>query len=100
MKSVFVSLSLLAAPVLMISPAMAQETPAQRAASFDKADKNHDGKLTKEEWISSIPAKARDHVEEAWKRMDPDSKGYMTKDAYVAFTGAPIGLGTTPPKSN
>jgi hypothetical protein len=79
------------------APALAQETPVQRAASFDKADANKDGKLTKAEWVASIPQNARAHVEDAWKRMDPDNKGFMTKDAYVTFNGIPHGVGTVLP---
>ena len=92
---------LIAMPVLMFgaavlsSPALAQQTPAERAASFDKADANKDGKLDKAEWVASLPANARTHADDAWKRMDPDSKGFMTKEQYVSFNGAPQGAGTT-----
>lgn len=95
-------ISRLAFAAMLAAPAIAQQTPAERAASFDKADKNKDGKLDKAEWVASLPANARAHVDEAWKRMDPDNKGFMTKEAFVAFKGAPEGVGTegAKPKPN
>ena len=92
----------LALAALLAAPAIAQQTSAERAAAFDKADKNKDGKLDKAEWVASLPASARAHVDDAWKRMDPDNKGFMTKEAFVAFKGAPAGVGTegAKPKPN
>jgi len=87
----------IAAPALA-QPAPAKMDPAARAAQFVKADVNKDGQLTKEEWIASLPATAqanKDRLDAAWSRMDPDKTGHIGKDAFVNFTGAPKGVGSS-----
>ncbi len=65
-------------------------TPEQRAARFDKADANKDGKLTKAEFRAALPAKAQDRADRMWLRVNPTGKDSVTKAEYLA---APIGRG-------
>ena len=65
-------------------------TPEQRAARFDKADANKDGKLTKAEFIAALPARAAARADRMWLRLDPTGKGSVTKAEYLA---APMGRG-------
>lgn len=96
-----IAMAALAAPALAQAPqatAPPRMSPADRAADFTKADKNKDGQLTKEEWIASLPAAAQANtarLDAAWSRMDPDKTGHIGKDAYVNFTGAPRGVGSS-----
>jgi hypothetical protein len=95
---------LILAVAALSAPALAQPAgpprldPAARAAQFAKADVNKDGQVTKEEWIASLPTASqanKDRLEAAWSRMDPDKTGHIGKDAFVNFTGAPRGVGST-----
>jgi hypothetical protein len=63
-------------------------TPEQRAARFDKADANKDGRLTKAEFTSALPAKAADRADKMWSRVNPTGKDSVTKAEYLA---APMG---------
>ncbi len=73
---------------VLAAPALAQQggppTPEQRAARFDAADKDHDGKLTKAEFTASLPEQAQPMADRIWSRYDPDNKGSVTKDEYLA----------------
>ena len=68
----------------------AMPTPEQRAARFDKADANKDGKLTKIEFLAALPAKAHDRADRMWSRVNPAGKESVTKAEYLA---APMGRG-------
>jgi hypothetical protein len=76
----------------LAAPAFAQNgpppggppSPEQRAARFDAADKNKDGKLTKDEFVSSLPEQAKDRADGMWSRMDAAGKGSVTKDEFLA----------------
>ena len=76
--------SLAAAPQEQRTP----PTPELRAARFDKADANKDGKLTKAEFTASLPAKAANRADRMWSRVDPTGKDSVTKAEYLA---APMG---------
>ena len=92
------AVAVLTAPALAQPFAAPKLDPAARAAQFAKADVNKDGQLTKAEWVASLPAAVqanKDRLEAAWSRMDPDKTGQIGKDAFVNFTGAPRGVGST-----
>jgi hypothetical protein len=75
------------------APALAQHappTPEQRAARFDKADANKDGKLTKAEFTASLPADRQARADKVWVRVNPTGKDSVTKAEYLA---APMGRG-------
>ena len=59
-------------------------TPEQRAARFDRADANKDGKLTKVEFLAALPAKAQARGEKMWLRINPTGKDSVTKAEYLA----------------
>ena len=63
-----------------VFPALAQESSVARTASFEKADVKKEGRLTKAEWVASIPPNPRAHVDDVWTRMDLDTAA-MLKDA-------------------
>lgn len=90
MKPVIVLLTLGAA---LVAPAFAQpppQTPEQRAARFEAADKNHDGKLDKAEFISSLPAEAQAMADQIWSsRVDADGDGFVTKEQFLSLRAGP-----------
>jgi Ca2+-binding EF-hand superfamily protein len=65
-------------------------TPEQRAARFDKADANHDGKLTKAEFTASLKGDRAAKVDKMWSHLNPASKESITKAEFLA---APMGHG-------
>lgn len=100
MKIAAASLAMISAAGLMTAfgqtPAGPPFDPAVRAAEFEKADKNKDGQLTKEEWLAVLPASInKDRAAAMWSRMDPDNTGHIGKDAFVNFRGPPRGSGTS-----
>jgi Ca2+-binding EF-hand superfamily protein len=77
----------LAAPAFAQRPP--QQTPEERAAAFDKADANKDGKLDKVEFKTTIPAEFAAQVDEQrlgmmFDRRDADKDGALTKAEYTA----------------
>jgi hypothetical protein len=72
------------------APAAAHQpmTPEQRAARFDKADANHDGKLTKAEFTASLKGDRAARANKMWSRLNPADKDSITKAEFLA---APIG---------
>jgi len=63
-------------------------SPEQRAARFDSADANKDGKLTKAEWVTILPDQMKDMADQAWAaRFDPDGDGFVTKEQFLAVGG-------------
>lgn len=75
-------------------PALSQPaaaTPEQRLARFIAGDINHDGKLDKAEWKSSIPAEAKakttdQQLERIWSLViDIDGSGFVSKTQFLAL---------------
>jgi Ca2+-binding EF-hand superfamily protein len=56
-----------------------KQSEAGRAVAFDKADKNHDGKLTPDEAKAGMPRIAANFA-----ALDTKKAGYLTKDQVVA----------------
>lgn len=87
----FKFLALTAAIAAMAAPALAQQgtppTPEQREARFVTADANKDGKLTKEEFTSTLPEQARGNADMIWGRIDADGDGTVTKEQFLAVRG-------------
>jgi hypothetical protein len=74
------------------APALAQQTPPtpeERAARFDAADKNKDGKLDKAEWTTTLPEQAQAMADQIWTRVDADGDGTVTKEQYLALRMGP-----------
>lgn len=82
------TLTLAAFAIALAAPALAQQggpqTPEERAARFDSADKDKDGKLTKAEFTASLPEQAQQMADRIWSRYDPTSKGSVTKAEFLA----------------
>lgn len=78
---------------LLAAPAFAQPTPPtpeERAARFEKADANKDGKLDKAEFVSSLPEQAQAMADQIWSsRVDTDGDGFVTKEQYLALRMGP-----------
>jgi Ca2+-binding EF-hand superfamily protein len=85
-----VAVSALAAAIA--APALAQPTPPtpeERAATFDKADANKDGKLDMVEWKTTIPEQMRgqvtdDQLKGFFDRRDADKDGKLSKAEFTA----------------
>lgn len=77
----------------LAAPALAQPTPPtpeERAARFEKADANKDGKLDKAEFVSSLPEQARAMADQIWSvRVDADGDGFVTKEQFLALRMGP-----------
>jgi Ca2+-binding EF-hand superfamily protein len=85
-------LVLAAAVASITAPSFAQQTPPtpeERAARFDAADKNKDGKLDKAEWITTLPEQAQAMADQIWGRVDADGDGSVTKEQYLALRMGP-----------
>lgn len=75
-----------------VSPALAQrpqQSPEERAATFDKADANKDGKLDLAEFKSTIPEQMRDQIDDErlkgfMDRRDTDKDGTLSKAEFTA----------------
>ena len=83
----------LAAPALAQPPA---QTPEERAARFDAADKNKDGKLDKAEWTTTLPEQAQAMADQIWGRVDADGDGSVTKEQFLAMRRGGGGGGAPP----
>jgi hypothetical protein len=79
------------AAAALAAPALAQTppTPEERAARFDAADKNKDGKLDKAEWTTTLPEQAQAMADQIWGRVDADGDGSVTKEQYLALRMGP-----------
>ena len=77
MKSQFLKmLSLIACVSMILSPSAFADDASRNqeiAQRFTKCDKNHDGKLTKEEAKGCMP-----RIYEHFSYLDSDGKGYVT----------------------
>ena len=89
MKLKLATLAIVAAA--LAAPALAQTplTPEERAARFDAADKNKDGKLDKAEWTTTLPEQAQAMADQIWGRVDADGDGSVTKEQYLALRMGP-----------
>ncbi|CAN5350022.1 hypothetical protein BH11PSE2_BH11PSE2_21440 [soil metagenome] len=72
------------------------QTPEERAAAFDKADANKDGKLDKAEFKTTLPAEFADRADMAFDRRDADKDGFVTKAEFTAAGGRGGGGGGRP----
>jgi Ca2+-binding EF-hand superfamily protein len=78
--------------VALASPALAQrpqQTPEERAAAFDKADANKDGKLDLAELKTTLPEQFQAQVDDArlqsmLDRRDTDKDGKLSKAEFTA----------------
>ena len=84
-------LVLATAAAALAAPSFAQTppTPEERAARFDAADKNKDGKLDKAEWTTTLPEQAQAMADQIWGRVDADGDGSVTKEQYLALRMGP-----------
>ena len=88
------------AALAIAAPALAQgfpqPTPEERAASFDKADANKDGKLDLAEFKSSLPEQilsrvGDDMLPQILQRRDTDGDGFLSKAEFTAPMQRPGG---------
>jgi len=63
------------------TPPTPPSNAAEVEARFKAADKNGDGKLTREEAQASMP-----RVAMAWEKIDVDNKGYITLDQLLIIS--------------
>jgi Ca2+-binding EF-hand superfamily protein len=78
--------AVIAAPALAQPPA---PTPEERAAAFDKADANKDGKLDVAEWKTTIPEQMRGQATDEqltgfFGRRDKDGDKFLSKAEFTA----------------
>ena len=79
------TLAVIASTVAAIAaPAFAQPTQEERAARFDVGDKDHDGKLTKAEFVAHLPDALQSQSEDMWAHYNPLKKSALTKAEYLA----------------
>ncbi len=70
----------------------AQGTPRMGCQQrFDALDTNHDGKLTKEEFMLAPHRKG--NAEQMFQMMDVNNQGYITKDQFCSGKGMGMGKG-------
>jgi hypothetical protein len=66
------------------APAFAQPTQEERAARFDAGDKDHDGKLTKAEFVAHLPDALQAKSEDMWAHYNAAKKSAITRAEYLA----------------
>jgi Ca2+-binding EF-hand superfamily protein len=77
----------IAVAVTLATPALAQrpqQTPEERAAAFDKADANKDGKLDKAEFAAMLPDAMKDRADTIFAARDTDKDGKISKAEFTA----------------
>lgn len=82
-RRLFSSFVTITAILFTVTPCRAdidQETLATLKTRFAAADKNQDGKLTREECQAGMP-----RIYRGFDRIDADSKGYITLDEIITF---------------
>jgi hypothetical protein len=94
-------LVLAAGVAALAAPALAQQgggftppTPEERAAAFDKADANKDGKLNADEFKVSLGERAAqmgDRITQIFGTRDADKDGSLSKAEYTAPMQRPAG---------
>jgi hypothetical protein len=62
-------------------------TPEERAAAFDKADANKDGKLDKAEFTATLPEQAAAMADQILERRDTNKDGSLSKEEFTAPGG-------------
>jgi iduronate 2-sulfatase len=58
---------------------------ADRAALFERKDLNHDGKLTREEFMANQPEP--EAAAQRWNTFDTDHDGFLSRDEFVTMGG-------------
>ncbi len=89
MKRKLATLAIVATALAVPALAQTPPTPEERAARFDAADKNKDGKLDKAEWTTTLPEQAQAMADQIWGRVDADGDGSVTKEQYLALRMGP-----------
>ena len=74
-----------AAALISVSAAFGAASGDRNSRAFSKADKNGDGKISKEEFTSA--AKDASKAEKAFARRDKDHDGFLSKEEFGAATG-------------
>lgn len=96
-SKLFLTAALLAS---LAAPALAQRgppmTPEERAAAFDKADVNKDGKLDKAEFKATLPEAMQGNADMVFDRRDTDKDGFISKAEFMAAGGRRGGGGAPP----
>lgn len=72
-----------AAPAFAQPPAGAPD-PAARFAAMDT---NKDGKVSKEEFVATLPEQAKGMIDQFWPRLDTNSDGFLSKEELAAMPG-------------
>lgn len=73
----------LATPVGVLRADIDADTLATLKSRFAAADKDADGKLTREECQAGMP-----RIYKGFDRIDADQKGYITLDQIIAFVAS------------
>jgi hypothetical protein len=63
------------------------QTPEERAAAFDKADANKDGKLDKTEFATTLSDAQKANADAMFDRRDANKDGSISKDEFTAAGG-------------
>jgi hypothetical protein len=63
------------------------QSPEERAAAFDKADANKDGKLDKAEFTATLPEQAAAMADQILERRDTNKDGSLSKEEFTAPGG-------------
>jgi Ca2+-binding EF-hand superfamily protein len=62
-------------------------TTPDRVARFGQRDKNHDGVLSQEEFMSTLAGSDRGAGETRFKKLDTDRDGQLTQDEFLGTIG-------------
>jgi len=86
MKNMIIAVCSICAAVSFSAPSFAGEVDPDTLATiksrFAAADKNGDGKLTREECSAGMP-----RIYKGFDQIDSDKKGYITLDQIITFVG-------------
>jgi Ca2+-binding EF-hand superfamily protein len=80
LKSVVCSLCVILAPLTASAGDIDPDTLNTLKTNFAKADKDHDGKLTKEECAAGMP-----RIYRGYDQIDSEGRGYITLDEIITF---------------
>ena len=80
LKIALCSLCIVLAPVSANAGDIDPDTLSTLKTNFAKADKNNDGKLTKDECAAGMP-----RIYRAYDRIDSEGRGYITLDEIITF---------------
>jgi Ca2+-binding EF-hand superfamily protein len=87
MRKTTLTLAVLAVAGLTAGAALAQppqQTPEQRQAAFKAADKNNDGKLSKEEFTATLPDQFKQYADQAFDGRDANKDGSISMEEFTA----------------